>query len=129
MATLKQAKKILIIEDEDRLRTILGYRLAHNGYNVLFASDGEQGLKCVQDYHPDLVILDLMLPKLPGEEVCKEIRKDLDCCDIPIIMLTAKGTDTDRIIGRVVGANSYMVKPFDSHQLLFQIHSLLFTRH
>lgn len=125
----KQLKKILVIEDEDRLRTILGYRLAHHGYNVIFAADGEQGLKCVRESEPDLVILDLMIPKIPGEEVCKELRRDERFSEIPIIMLTAKGTDTDRIVGRVIGANCYMVKPFDSQQLLFQIHSLLFTRH
>lgn len=129
MIVSEQPKKILVIEDEARLRTILGYRLAHNGYNVMFAADGEQGLQCVLDRHPDLIILDLMLPKLPGEEICKHIRKDEELCDIPIIMLTAKGTDTDRVIGRVIGASSYMVKPFDSQELLSQIYSLLFTRH
>lgn len=122
-------KKILVIEDEDRLRNVLGYRLAHNGYNVIFASDGEQGLKCIYESHPDLIVLDLMLPKMPGEEVCKEIRKNEELCHIPIIMLTAKGTDTDRIIGRVIGANYYMVKPYDSHLLLSQIYTLLFTKH
>lgn len=129
MALGTAPKKILVIEDEDRLRTILGYRLAHCGFNVVFAADGDEGLKRVYDSHPDLIILDLMLPKMPGEELCKQIRKDDEFCDIPIIMLTAKGTDADRIIGRVIGANYYMVKPFDSQTLLLHIHSLLFTRH
>lgn len=125
MGVMHQNKKILVIEDEDRLRNILGYRLAHNGYDVVFASDGEEGLLKIYESHPDLVILDLMLPKLPGEQVCKEIRKDECICKLPIIMLTAKGREVDRIVGRVIGANYYMIKPFDSQELLLEIHTLL----
>ena len=122
---MEEKKKILIIEDSIFICQILEMDLRKNGFEVSVACDGKTGLKKAKKEKPDLIILDLVLPKLPGEQVCKEIKKDEQCRGIPIIMLTAKGSDTDRIIGRVIGADSYMSKPFDIHILLEEIARLI----
>lgn len=116
-------KKILLIEDEEDVCKILAYRLRKIGFDVFIANDGEAGLKEVYDKIPDLVILDLMLPSLSGEEVCKAIREDerKEIQSIPVIMLTAKSRESDRIVGKVVGANQYMMKPFDIKKLIQEI--------
>ncbi len=119
-------KKILIIEDDANTVKFLGYRLRKMNFSVFIAKDGEQGLDEAKKAHPDLVILDLGLPKLSGQEVCKAIREDHDkkFARTPIIMLTAKNSDVDRVIGKVIGANCYMVKPFATEELLKEINRL-----
>lgn len=117
-------KKILIIEDETALCSVLTLRFQKNGFDVVIANDGADGLTKVRREKPDLVILDLMLPGLPGEEVCKEIRKDLVIYETPIIMLTAKSQQADTIIGKVIGADAYITKPFDAQNLLAQVNRL-----
>lgn len=114
-------KKILIIEDEVDLCKFLDLRFQKEGFAVVIANDGVEGLEKAKEEKPDIIILDLMLPSLPGEEVCKRIRKDADICETPIIMLTAKDTDVDRIVGRVIGADAYLNKPFDGRKLLDEI--------
>ncbi len=111
-------KRILVVDDEIELVKAIQIRLDQAGYEVLAAHDGKEGLEKARKEKPDLIILDLMLPKLPGTEVCKEIRKDEKIGKIPIIMLTAKDSDADRVIGKVIGANYYMIKPFDAEGLL-----------
>jgi DNA-binding response OmpR family regulator len=118
-------KKILTVDDEVDFLKILKLRLEANGYEVITAFDGEEALKKIKSACPDLVILDVMLPKLNGEEVCRDIRKDPVFNKIPIIMLTGRCTDVDRIVGRVIGADIYITKPFDFKELNSAIKKLL----
>lgn len=121
---LPMKKKILIIDDEPDLCQVLAIRFREKGFEVIIANDGLEGLNKAKDERPDIVILDLKLPKLPGEEVCREIRKDKAISSIPIIMLTAKDSDVDSVVGKVIGADSYMIKPFDTKRLLEEINRL-----
>lgn len=114
-------KKILVIDDEPDIITTLKHLLERRGYEVVVAYDGEAGLKKVSEDNPDLVILDLKLPKLIGEEVCRQIKKDAKTAGIPVIMITGRKLDADRIICRLIGANSYMTKPFEMAELLTKI--------
>ena len=118
-------KKILTVDDEVDFLKILKLRLEANGYEVITAFDGEEALEKIKSQSPDLVILDIMLPKLNGEEVCRDIRKDPVLNKIPIIMLTGKCTDVDRIVGRVIGADVYITKPFDFKELNSAIKKVL----
>nr|YP_009296798.1 regulatory component of sensory transduction system [Bangiopsis subsimplex]AOM66141.1 regulatory component of sensory transduction system [Bangiopsis subsimplex]ARO90499.1 transcription regulatory protein ompR [Bangiopsis subsimplex] len=113
---------ILIVDDETSLRRILETRLTMNGYSVISAADGEDGLQLFKQNRPDLVILDVMMPKLDGYGVCQEIRKD---SDIPVIMLTALGDVSDRITGLELGADDYIMKPFSPKELEARIRSVL----
>jgi DNA-binding response OmpR family regulator len=114
-------KTILIIDDEKNLSRVLELQLTELGYKVIIAGDGKDGLAKAKEEKADLIILDLILPGMPGEEVCRQIRKDDCICKTPIIMLTAKTKDVDRVIGRVIGANCYLTKPFDWAVLIRQI--------
>ena len=118
-------KKILVVDDEVGFIEVLKLRLEANGYEVVTAFDGEEALEKIKSENPDVVILDIMLPKLNGEEVCKNIRSDPVFSKTPVIMLTGKNTDVDRIVGRVIGADIYITKPFDSEQLLNAIKKVL----
>ena len=110
MALSSQTKEtILVADDEASIRRILETRLSMIGYKVVTASDGKEALKLFKDYEPDLVVLDVMMPKLDGYGVCQELRKD---SDVPIVMLTALGDVADRITGLELGADDYVVKPF-----------------
>lgn len=124
-AGMTPKKKVLVIEDESSIHRALEYRFKRSGFEVVIAEDGEDGLNKAKQENPDLIILDLMLPKMTGERVCKEIRKDENIAHTPIIMLTAKDTDVDKVIGKVIGANSYMTKPFDLNDLLKEMHKLM----
>lgn len=119
----RDKKIILIVDDEKDISKTLAFRLRQAGFDVEIAEDGEEGLKKAHQIYPDLIVLDLMLPHLPGEEVCKALREDPDreLAGTPIIMLTAKGTDTDYVIGKVIGANYYMTKPYNLPDLLQNI--------
>ena len=122
---MKRKKKILIIEDDMRLAGITKLILEKKGYDASIADNGETGLTLARRDNPDLIILDLCLPKLKGEEVCRQIRGDEKMARTPIIMVTAKDLDVDRIIGRVIGADSYMTKPFEMAELLKEIDKLI----
>ncbi|MBU1121272.1 MAG: response regulator [Candidatus Omnitrophica bacterium] len=122
---MENKKKILIVDDEPDIVMTLTLLLEQEGYIVSGASSGEEALDKVNVLMPDLVILDLRLPSLPGEEVCRRIRKDEDIAEIPIIMLTAKDLDVDRVVGRVIGANFYITKPFELDILLNKIKELI----
>ena len=111
-------KTILIIEDEKKIRRFLQLELEHEGYSVITAEDGEEGLNKVKNNHYDIVLLDLMLPRLSGEEVCKEIRK---FSEIPIIILTAKDQTLNKVELLDMGADDYLTKPFAIEELLARI--------
>ncbi len=112
---------VLLIEDELAIAKPIRFVLQEEGYDVSIASSGEEGLEKAKRYSPDIILLDLMLPGLPGEEVCKEIRNTESIHGIPIIILTAKDTDVDRVICKVIGANDYITKPFNMDELLLKI--------
>ncbi|MGD0335998.1 MAG: response regulator [Candidatus Omnitrophota bacterium] len=122
---MRKNKRILVIEDDKDIRRTLELRLEMEGYEVITASEGKDGLDKARMSQAALIILDLMLPGLPGEEICRELRKEEKYERLPIIMLTAKDTDVDMVIGRVIGANYYIGKPFDMEGLLEKIRSLL----
>jgi two-component system response regulator MprA len=114
---------ILIIEDNEAIVKLLQRGLVYEGYKVDVALDGEAGLKMAKEHHPDLVVLDLMLPGIDGIEVCKELRSDSS--SLPILMLTAKDAIQDRVLGLDAGADDYMVKPFELDELLARVRALL----
>lgn len=118
-------KTLLIVDDNDELRTLLIEGLQKNGFQCLGAQDGLQALRLAREKKPDLIVLDLTLPGLSGLEACKEIRKDQFISATPIIMLTGKDTDVDRVIGKVVGANYYLTKPCVLGTLLQHIERLI----
>jgi DNA-binding response OmpR family regulator len=116
-------ERILIIEDEAPMRTALADLLAGEGYRPLMASDGESGLQRALEEKPDLVLLDIMMPKLDGFQVCAELRRL--GVTAPVLMLTAKGQIEDRVNGLDAGADDYLVKPFSSEELLARVRALL----
>jgi two-component system phosphate regulon response regulator PhoB len=116
---------VLVVEDEDALATLLRYNLEKDGYHVGVAVDGEEGLMMASERLPDLVILDWMLPKVPGIEVCRRLRAKPDARNIPIIMLTARGEESDRIRGLDTGADDYVTKPFSTTELLARVRAVL----
>jgi two-component system, OmpR family, response regulator RegX3 len=115
-------KKILIIEDEETLAEALKYTLQKEGYRVETAHDGEAGLNRYMTEGADLILLDLMLPAMDGLEVCKRVRAE---SNVPVLMLTAKDTDLDEVLGLEIGADDYVTKPFDMRKLLARIKALL----
>lgn len=121
-------KKILLVDDDQFVVRTLKHILEKMcGYQVYTAGDGKEALREVARYSPDLIILDLNLPELSGEEVCKEVRKNEKHKDVPIIMLTGKVQEADRIIGRVIGGDYYMTKPCNVPELLRIIQNVLFV--
>lgn len=116
---------ILIIEDEKDIRELLAYNLRKEGYATLASGDGREGLELARLKRPDLILLDLMLPGLDGLSVCRELDRDQNTASIPIIMLTAKGEEVDRVVGLELGADDYMVKPFSVRELILRIRKIL----
>ncbi len=116
---------ILVVEDEDALSTLLQYNLEKEGYDVAVAMDGEEALTQVAERLPDLVVLDWMLPKVSGIEVCRRLRQRSETRNIPIIMLTARGEESDRIRGLDTGADDYIIKPFAMSELSARIRAVL----
>lgn len=117
--------KVLIIEDEETLINNLAEKLTAEGFKVFAAQDGESGLEKVREEVPDLVILDVMLPGLDGLSICRMIRHDITTAHIPIIMLTARGTEVDKIVGLESGADDYIVKPFGLGEFLARVRAVL----
>ena len=117
--------QILVVEDEDALSTLLQYNLDKEGYDVILAADGEEALTLVSEKLPDLVVLDWMLPKVSGIEVCRRLRQRTESRNLPIIMLTARGEESDRIRGLDTGADDYIVKPFAMSELSARIRAVL----
>ncbi len=117
--------KILVVDDEADLVETIRFSLELGGYNVLVASNGEEGLNLARQEKPDLILLDLMLPKLDGYKVCRLLKFDERYKHIPILMLTAKTQEKDKILGKETGANEYITKPFDMDELMAKIKSYL----
>ncbi|MEJ6587415.1 MAG: phosphate regulon transcriptional regulator PhoB [Pelagibacterales bacterium] len=116
---------IHIVEDEQPIITLVKYNLEKEGYKVSFSDNGNDGIEDIKKLSPDLVLLDWMLPDFSGVEICKSLKKDIKFKDIPIIMLTAKGEDEDKIKGLNSGADDYITKPFSFPELLARIKALL----
>lgn len=117
--------KILIIEDEAAVVTLLKYNLEKSGYDVSSAMDGEEGLIMVEEEQPDLLLVDWMLPHVSGVEICRRLRRNPDHRNLPIIMLTARGEESDTVRGLESGADDYMVKPFSPSELQARIQAVL----
>lgn len=118
-----ERKKILIVEDEMDLLNLIDFNLTRKGYKTAAALDGLDALKKAEEYRPDLIVLDLMLPEMDGWKFCKSLRQKKS--DVPIVMLTAKAMPEDRIAGLEIGADDYITKPFNSAELVLRIERLL----
>lgn len=114
---------ILVVDDEPRIVELAGLYLRNDGYTVLSAHDGLSALRMIEERRPDLVVLDIMLPKMDGWEVCRRLRQGNN--NVPIIMLTARGEDVDRIVGLELGADDYVVKPFNPRELVARVKAVL----
>lgn len=118
-------KKILLIEDDKDIVELVKYNLEKDGFNVAASADGATGLAQLRKSPPDLLLLDLMLPKLSGLEICKEVRKDVSLNRLPVLILTAKGEEADRVVGLELGADDYVTKPFSPRELAARVKALL----
>ncbi|HEX8790342.1 MAG TPA: response regulator [Polyangiaceae bacterium] len=117
--------RVVLIEDEPDLREIVQYNLAQAGHRVHVAGSADAGLKLVRETMPDIVLLDLMLPDRPGTTVCTALKREPHTQAIPVIMVTAKGDEVDRIVGLELGADDYVVKPFSVRELILRINAVL----
>ncbi len=124
-ATPPTRKKVLIVDDEKDIVDLVAYNLGRNGYDTLTASDGNDALDSASKNSPDLIILDLMLPGIDGMEVARRLKSDAKTASIPIVMLTAKGEETDVVVGLTLGADDYVTKPFSMKVLLARVSSVL----
>ena len=124
-ASTESAKTVLVVDDEQDILDLVRFRLEHDGYRVLTASDGQTGLALAQSERPDLCILDVMMPKLTGLEVLAHLRADPATADIPVILLTSRGQDADVDRGFELGAHDYVTKPFSPKELRRRVHAQL----
>ena len=116
---------ILLIDDEKDLIELVRYNLEKEGYDVIAATDGGSGLEVVRKHRPDLVVLDLMMPGLDGLQVCQQLRSDPRSARVPVIMLTAKATEADRVVGLELGADDYITKPFSPREVVARVKAVL----
>lgn len=124
-ATMNKTHRILIIEDEPDITEVLKYNLEKHHYQTSSAGTGEAGLAAARETLPDLILLDLMLPGMDGLQVCRKLREDPRTRDLLVIMLTAKGTEADVVVGLTLGADDYVVKPFSTTELMARIKAVL----
>jgi len=117
--------KILVVDDEPEALELLEFNLKKAGFDVIAAPDGARAIRQARSGQPDLVVLDLMLPEIDGLEVCKMLRRDPATASIPIIMLTAKAAEVDRIVGLALGADDYVTKPFSPRELVLRVNKVL----
>lgn len=117
--------KILVVEDDKHIADLVSYNLRKAGYDPVAAADGEAALRILDEQPVDLIILDIMLPKIDGLEVCRTMRQNDKLKSIPVIMLTAKGEEVDRIVGLELGADDYVVKPFSPRELVLRVKAIL----
>lgn len=122
---LTPKQTILVVEDEPAQQEILAYNLDKSGYKTLIAGDGEEGLLLAKEENPSLIILDWMLPKLSGIEVCRQLKKDRETKEIPVMMLSARGEESDKVRGLDIGADDYLVKPYSVAELLARTRSMI----
>ena len=120
--------RILVVDDEPHIVQILRFTLEKAGYHVYTAENGQVALERIEELEPNLVILDIMMPKLDGYETCRMIKKDPATKNIPVILLTAKGREVDQKLGREVGASDYMTKPFSPSKLIERVQAILGVR-
>nr|MBA2395017.1 response regulator [Ktedonobacteraceae bacterium] len=118
-------RKILVVDDEAVLVETIAYNLEQAGYRVVTASDGNSALEAARSESPDLILLDIMLPGIDGLEVCRQLRKESSTATTPIVMLTAKSDEIDKVVGLEVGADDYVTKPFGRRELLARVRALL----
>jgi two-component system alkaline phosphatase synthesis response regulator PhoP len=118
-------QRILVVEDEEDIRELVRFNLQQEGFTVAVAENGEQALSAIQRERPALVLLDLMLPGIPGLDVCRRLRNDPATERLPILMLTAKAAEADRIVGLELGADDYVTKPFSPRELIARVHAVL----
>jgi two-component system phosphate regulon response regulator PhoB len=116
--------RILVIEDEADLQQVLGYNLKQAGHDVVAATRGGDGVRLARERRPDLILLDLMLPDLAGTEVCRTLKADAATREVPVVMLTARGDEVDRVVGFELGADDYVVKPFSIRELLLRVQAI-----
>ena len=122
---MAKATKILVVDDEPDIAGVVGYNLEKEGFTVVQAHDGEAALRKIRLEKPDLLILDLMLPGMSGLDICKTVRANPQTSQLPIIMLTAKSDELDRILGLEIGADDYVTKPFSVKELMARVRSIL----
>lgn len=122
---MAKSPHVLVVEDEEALSQLLKYNLEKEGYRVSVANDGEEALVIAQEAQPDLVVLDWMLPKAPGVEVCRRLRARQETRNTPIVMLTARSEETDRVRGLDTGADDYITKPFSMGELLARLRAVM----
>jgi two-component system, OmpR family, phosphate regulon response regulator PhoB len=122
---MAKEKKILIVEDDENISKLVKYNLEKNSFAVFCVASGEEALALIERKSFDLVILDIMLPGIDGLEVCKKIKKNPKYISVPVVMLTAKGEEVDRIVGFELGADDYIVKPFSPRELMLRIKAIL----
>lgn len=116
---------ILIVDDEDDLRNVVDFNLRSHGYATLLAATGREAIALAQEHHPDLVLLDVMLPDIAGTQVCQQLKTAAATRDVPIIMVTARGEEIDRVVGFELGVDDYVVKPFSVRELILRIRVVL----
>lgn len=121
--------RVLIVEDDTDIRELIRYNLVQEGFMVEEAADGLQALERVRRRSPDLMLLDLMLPGMSGLDVCRQVRGDRDTAQLPILIVTAKGTEVDKIVGLEMGADDYVVKPFSPRELVARVKALIRRAH
>jgi len=117
--------RVLIVEDEEDLATLLDYNLKRDDFETAIAGDGEEALLKVEEFRPDIAILDWMLPKISGIEVCRRLRANAETKNLPVIMLTARAEESDRIRGLETGADDYLTKPFSTNELIARMRAVL----
>lgn len=117
--------RILVIEDENDIRQVLDYNLRQAGHEVILAARGQEGLRLAREQHPELLLLDLMLPDLAGTDICRMLKDDPATRAMPIVMLTARGEEVDRVVGFELGADDYVTKPFSVRELVLRIRAVL----
>lgn len=125
LEVVKIKQKVLLVDDEENIRMLIRFNLEKAGYEVVEASDGKEALGMAQKSLPDIIILDLMLPGMDGLEVCRNLKQAPQTAALPIIMLTAKSDEIDKVIGLELGADDYMAKPFSQRELLARIKAVL----
>jgi DNA-binding response OmpR family regulator len=117
--------KVLVVDDEEYIQHILNFSFGAEGYDVVTASDGEEGIDKAKNEKPDVIVMDIMMPKLDGYEACKRLKSDPETKGIPVILLTAKGRDVDRKLGSEAGADDYVVKPFSPGRLIERVEGIM----
>ena len=117
--------KVLVVDDEEYIQHILNFSFGAEGYDVVTAADGEEGIKKAKSEKPDIIVLDIMMPKMDGYEACKRLKTDPSTKSIPVILLTAKGREVDRKLGSQAGADDYVVKPFSPGRLIERVEGMM----